>query len=399
VGDFYDRVCTYYDTVFNKPQCETLRATWKTGCSIVQGALDGLIVGQKFGEDDWMYKGVGPAAVTGTVNLQSLSIDPTLTNVTVGATAAGTATIEGRFQITKVEPVFLTICTPSLGPITLRPTTLQLSMDNQVVTGSFNVSSFTDPASGKLRNALAFDLDPIGVTVSVDRWPIHVLLRDNAINLPCIYNGVNWWTNALADLLMVAGSPLKFSNAVDPPPARIAWADSQEQIPYAWSRSSGTTAVAKAFSLQAQFAKTPTVFSATLDNIPPQPPTPAFTYHELKWAVNAGLGASVTIGKVVDNIGYAGQIGRYMTAINPYVSLGFGKFEIGPVVGVSPGPRLATMGLLLGVAAQPISKLHPFSIYSGVRLATGSERPGQAVRFAIGAGWAFGHLTIRGCEQ
>jgi hypothetical protein len=398
VGDFYDKVCTYYDTVFNKPECEALETTWKTGCGVVQGVLDTLIVGQKVGEDDWMYRGVGPSAVTGTVTLQSVVVDPTMTKVSVGATANGSVTVEGRFQLTKVEPLFLPICQPSLSPVVLRPTSINFSMDNHVVTGAFGITPFTDPDSGKQRNAFAFNVDPISVTVSVDRWPIHVLLRDNFVNLPCVYNGVVWWTYAVADLLMVAGNPLTMTNVVAPPPARVGWADSHEHIPYAWAVVGGATTVSKTFAVDAHFATSATALSATLDNIPPQSTTVSPRRHETAWALNGGLGESITIGQPVQGLGYGDQVGRFASAINPFIALGFGKSEFGPIVGISAGPRLATLGLLVGASAQPFSGVRRLTVFGGVRLSTGTERPGQGVRLAFGAGWVFGHLRLRGCE-
>jgi hypothetical protein len=233
------------------------------------------------------------------------------------------------------------------------------------------------------------------VNVSVEASPIHALFRQNASRLPCAFGAMTWGNYVIADLIVAVMKEVKVSQKMNQPPTRLAWADGVLKLPVRWTRKpSGELEVSKELELATGYTIRAQVVSAEAANVPVPPPSPvapAYNAGYLKMA--AGIGTALTFGSTESSGGGASyQIGRFV-AMTPYVSVQPWRRPIAPIAGISPGPRLRSLGVFGGISTRPFTgRIAPLTLFTGARF-------GGATRFLFGMGWDVGELMLKGCQS
>jgi hypothetical protein len=406
LGQFYSNVCSYYDKVLNVPQCKTLKAAWDAGCGTVQGALNTLAAGKKIADMDWRVSGVGPDAVKGQATLTSTTISSEMDRVQInGVRASASLHVEGWVKITP-EPVFLPICPPPpctvLGGdcrINLSPTVLSAESANPTLSGTFGIASFHDEATNVDRNAFFIKPESFDVKVTTNVAPIGKLLRDNALSLPCSFNGVVWNTYAIAELISFTGIDLTITRGIDIKNTRIGWADSKIELPISWNRDNGNPTVQKSVDLHVQYSLSPSAVQLTSNHIEaPPPPLPATFVQRPLLEVAGGLSTGIVFARqATPASGSSSNV--FASAVNLFTTLNYRSHLFGGFISYTPGPSVTDFGVGMGVAVRPVKKFDRLTLLPGVRLGQVSKPTERGPRFMLGIGVDLGRLTLRGCKK
>ena len=273
---FYTNVCTYYDRIFNVPECSSLKAAWDVGCGTVQASLNKFAGGKKIGRLDWQVSGVGQDAIRGQVTLTNVRLSQGLDNIQIsGVQANATLNVQGWAKL-DLEPEFLAICPPPpctiLGPgcrIVLNPITIRIASTGSTLSGTFGISSFHNVETNRDDPAFFIDPDSFDINATLNVAPIGELIRQNALKLPCLFHSVGWTIYALAELISSTGVDLTLPHAVDVQKQRIAWAYMEIKIPVSWRESQGKLALVKTLSMKVRYSLSDSAVFLKADHIPP----------------------------------------------------------------------------------------------------------------------------------
>lgn len=403
LGPLDSTVCKQYDKIFNGPQCRATQAAWNLGCGTVQATIDTLLRGQVFATFDWQVTGSGNAAIKATASLSKTHVSDNLDRVDItGVTGSGSLTVEGWAKFTP-KPEFYPICPPP--PclpghdcrIILRPTTINATLADDHVGGAFGVASYPADGYPNGRNGFFIAPDSFNGNVALSVSPIGKLIRENALQLPCMFNGVLWTTYSAAEVISFTGADINLTHNFDLGRKRIAWADSQVELPTSWKNIDGQIQVVDRFKLPVNYSIENSSVVAQAGQIPaPSNTIPPAVYRRPKLLeIAAGLGTGFVLASRVA----PRQSLNFWSPVIPYATVSYKYPYLGLFGAIMPGPKAGDFAGSVGLALRPFEKADRFNLLIGTRIgpSTSSLQTGPQFMFAVG--WDLGRLALRGCEQ